>query len=198
MAKKMSTVLFERYQHMVVPYAKSIWDLHKLSMDLDDLIQELKIKLFGAIMTYAQRWVEYRESGKYKPIEFEIYLRNTLINRSRDFIKKIGKSPQRKLSIDNNNRFDFGTTQEDFDIEGINKGKCEIGGVDIFKGLDKEGTKIFSLHLKGWDINKIAQMYPTASAVIGDHCEHLRSKRDTILEGIESSKTYFVQYSNGE
>ena len=89
----MTTVetFYHRYSHLADHYAKKIWDTKNIGMELDDVKQELRIKLFLSIKAYARKWGEYRNTGRLKPMPIEFYLRTVMVNQVRDFIKEINK-----------------------------------------------------------------------------------------------------------
>lgn len=82
---------FNKYEYLADYYAKKIWDSNKIGMDIDDIRQELKIKLFLSIKAYAKKWKLYKDTGKQKPIPMEFYLKTVMINQVKDFIRDINK-----------------------------------------------------------------------------------------------------------
>lgn len=91
LVKSKTEEFFFKYEHLTNEYAKKIWNTNNIGMDVDDIKQELKIKLFLSIKNYAEKWNEYRKTGKNKPIPIEFYLKQAMLNKCRDFIKKINK-----------------------------------------------------------------------------------------------------------
>lgn len=83
---------YNKFAHLADYYASKIWKEGNIGMEREDIKQEMRIKLFLAIKSYAKKWQEYKETGKCKPIPIEFYLKTTMINKSRDFIKEISKA----------------------------------------------------------------------------------------------------------
>lgn len=98
--KKLTTEkIFKRYESLAIQYANKIWNENKISLEKEDLYQEMRIKLFLAIKTYAQRWREYREDKNRKPIPLEFYLRTTMANKVRDFIAEISSAIETETDL---------------------------------------------------------------------------------------------------
>ena len=49
-----SEIFYHRYAYLADYYAKKVWDTNNIGMELDDIKQELRIKLFLSIKTYAR------------------------------------------------------------------------------------------------------------------------------------------------
>lgn len=84
-------IFYNRYSYLADYYAKKVWDTKNIGMDIDDIKQELRIKLFLSIKTYAKKWGEYKRTGRVKPMPIEFYLKTVMLNQVRDFIKEINK-----------------------------------------------------------------------------------------------------------
>lgn len=84
-------IFYHRYAPLADYYAKKVWDTKNIGMELDDIKQELRIKLFLSIKTYARKWGQYKKTGRVKPMPIEFYLRTVMVNQVRDFIKEINK-----------------------------------------------------------------------------------------------------------
>ena len=84
-------IFYHRYSHLADYYAKKVWDTNNIGMELDDVKQELRIKLYLSIKTYARKWGEFKRTGRVKPMPIEFYLRTVMVNQVRDFIKEINK-----------------------------------------------------------------------------------------------------------
>lgn len=116
--------IFIRYEELAIQYANKIWNENKLSLEKEDLYQEMRIKLFLSIKTYAQRWKEYKQENKRKPIPLEFYLRTAMANKVRDFISDINSAMEKGETLN----FDKGVRYNDFSFE---ENSLTIGGEDL-------------------------------------------------------------------
>lgn len=143
-------IYFNRYSYLADYYAKKIWDTQNIGMELDDIKQELKIKLFLSIKTYARKWGEYKKSGRVKPMPIEFYLKTVMLNQNRDFIKEINKVN----FCDLDNVYDLQVSQEVFEISRTD---VKIGFQslsDLFEDRkQKRIMKLFFIH--GFEVKKI-------------------------------------------
>lgn len=131
--------IFKRYETLAIQYANKIWNENKISLEKEDLYQEMRIKLFLAIKTYAKRWKEYREDNNRKPIPLEFYLRTTMANKVRDFIAEISSAVETDVDL----KTDRGVYSNSV-IEYVDD--LAIGG-DLLSNLfqDKYEKRIFQL-----------------------------------------------------
>lgn len=91
--------VYQKYSYLADYYGNKIFKESNIGMEREDIKQEMRLRLFLAIKSYAKRWSEYKRTNKMKPIPIEFYLKTTMINKSRDFIKEINKADF--VSIDN-------------------------------------------------------------------------------------------------
>jgi DNA-directed RNA polymerase specialized sigma24 family protein len=131
--------VFKRYEKLAIQYANKIWNENKLSLEKEDLYQEMRIKLFLSIKTYAKRWKEYRHENARKPIPLEFYLRTAMANRVRDFISEINSAMDKGETLN----FDKGAKYNELILS---ENTLKIGGEnleDIF--LTPKEKRIFRL-----------------------------------------------------
>jgi len=147
--------IYHRHEHLVNYYANKIWDENNLAMEKEDLKQELRIKLFLAIKSYAKRWKQYRETNSNKPVPIEFFLKTVMANKVKDFIKLINRMPTDSMSDMN---FDYG--REDMEEIVYDNADIMIGEkslVSLFKGKQKQVMRL--LILKDFDQRKVKKIY---------------------------------------
>ena len=83
---------YQKYSYLADYYGNKIFKESNIGMEKEDIKQEMRLRLFLALRSYAKRWAEYKRTGKMKPIPIEYYLKTTMINKSRDFIREINKA----------------------------------------------------------------------------------------------------------
>lgn len=151
--KNMSERYYEKYEHLAKYYANKIWNEDNLGLEKEDIAQELRLRLFISIKTYGQRWAEYVETGKGKPVPIEFYLKSVMINKSKDFIKEINKTRFVKTSdVD----FDFGND----DCSYIDESNFILDGFNVLNFLKCERhKKIVKFHLAGFEMKKIKNIF---------------------------------------
>jgi hypothetical protein len=141
---------YHRYAYLADYYAKKVWDTNNIGMELDDIKQELRIKLFLAIKTYAKKWGEYKRSGRVKPMPIEFYLKTVMLNKVRDFIKEINKVEYCDLE----HVYDLKVSQEIFEIS---RTEIKVGFqnlTDLFEDKkQKRFMKLFFIH--NFDVKKV-------------------------------------------
>lgn len=141
---------FHRYSHLADYYAKKIHHAGSIGMDQDDIKQELRLKLFLAIKTYAKKWGAYKKSGNMKPMPIEFYLKTVMLNQVRDFIKEINKVHY--VSIDDIQHVHAGHERMEFSKTDVKVGFQSLS--DLFENKrQKKLMKLFFLF--GFDINNV-------------------------------------------
>lgn len=183
--EKLQLRLFLQHEKMAEHYACRVFNYEKYGYEREDIVQELKIKLYNCINTYINKLIEYKRTGRYKPIPLEYYLKTAMINKSKDFISLLNRQSTESSSKVN------------FDSEGYDEGRhctmdcemdlddcvCEINGVDLFYKLKGLKRKIFSLYLKGFPIKKLKAMFPVIKSFsfIKDQIEYLTHRKKDLL-----------------
>lgn len=153
--KKMSEMLYEKYEYLAYKHARKIFSYEELSLEYEDLLQEFRIKIFMSIKAYARRWKKYRKTGCNKPVPIKFYLDAACGNKARDFMKLISRENY-KTRIDDIN-YDFGVVQ-DSEIDP-SRNRFIINGIDLLEGLTGKERMIFSLHLRGYNKNFLNKVY---------------------------------------
>lgn len=168
--RKISEVLYHRYDYLAKKYASRIYSYEQLSYEFEDLVQEFRIKIFTSIKSYGKRWLKYRKEGYAKPVPLKYYLEAACSNKMRDFMKYITRE-NNKISIDEIN-YDFGVESDSEIVPELNK--FIINGIDLLEGLSGKERAIFSLYLRGYSNKILTKVYFSNSKE--------KAKRKEILE----------------
>lgn len=153
--KKMSEILYHRYEYLAKKYASKIFSYEEISFEYEDLVQEFSIKIFTSIKAYGRRWNRYRKGEAPKPVPIRYYLEAACSNKSRDFMKYISRE-NNKMRIDDIN-YDYG-------IEENSKINPErnifiLNGIDLLEGLNGKDKTVFSLFLRGYNTKILTKVY---------------------------------------
>lgn len=152
---KPSEKLYMKYEYLAKKYAARIFAYEELSYEFEDLVQEFRLKIFTSIKAYGRRYARYRRGEDSKPVHIKYYLECACGNKMRDFVKYISRENY-KVRIDDVN-FDFGVENEtDIDVD---KNKFIIRGIDMLEGLSGKERAVFSLFLRGYNINVLNKVY---------------------------------------
>lgn len=152
---KPSEKLYMKYEYLAKKYAARIFAYEELSYEFEDLVQEFRLKIFTSIKAYGRRYARYRRGEDSKPVHIKYYLECACGNKMRDFVKYISRENY-KVRIDDVN-FDFGIENEtDIDVD---KNKFIIRGIDMLEGLSGKERAVFSLFLRGYNMNVLNKVY---------------------------------------
>lgn len=181
---KIVNQLFMQHQQLAVHYANKIWNESNLGIEKEDLQQELRIKLFTAIKKYAEKWKEFKETGKNKPIPLKFYLKTTMINKSRDIIKEINQVNYQKIS---HIGYDRGMQVDNLEI---NRTDIKLGFEnlsDLFVGEEKRVFKLMVFF--NFEFNKVRKAYKgnencatLAKSIIIKLREYLKNNNSIVKE----------------
>lgn len=156
-------ILFYKYEPMVYRYANKLYDVGALGMDKDDILQELRVKLYTSMLGYLKRWKEYRTTGRRKPVSMYHYLQCCMGNHVTDFITKIRRIQEvfKKNSLETES-YDYGVQQSNTSIIDLGAAKVAVlNGVDLLQGLSGDSLAIWMLHLKGYTSLEIERLLHT-------------------------------------
>lgn len=152
---KPSEKLYMKYEYLAKKYAARIFAYEELSYEFEDLVQEFRLKIFTSIKAYGRRYARYRRGEDSKPVHIKYYLECACGNKMRYFVKYISRENY-KVRIDDVN-FDFGVENEtDIDVD---KNKFIIRGIDMLEGLSGKERAVFSLFLRGYNMNVLNKVY---------------------------------------
>lgn len=148
---------YKKYEHLAYRYANHIYDIHYLGFEKEDLVQELKIKIYTSIGKFGEKWSLYLKTGLCKPVPLVKYLESCMNMKLRDYIKQIQKTRNSSFAFRSClDEVDIGREADYTEIDFL-KNNIVIKGVDILHGLNKEEKQVFSLHLKGYTKAEISK-----------------------------------------
>lgn len=173
-------VFYNRYAYLADYYAKKVWDTNNIGMELDDVKQELRIKLFLSIKTYARKWGEYKKTGRMKPMPIEFYLKTSMLNQVRDFIKEI-------------NKVNFCDLDTVYNLQ-ISQEVLEISRTDIKVGFqnlsdlfeDKKQKRIMKLYfLHNYEVKNLFKFSKQKTKV-----EREKEIKETVNDGLQKIREF--------
>lgn len=86
--KTQVTLFYKKYEYLIKGYVEKI-EIADKSIELADIEQELRLKLFTSIISYGKKWGHYKKTEKLKPIPIEFYIKTVLNNRMIDLYKTV-------------------------------------------------------------------------------------------------------------
>jgi len=145
-------VYFKRYEYLAESYARRVRLINRQAMELDDVKQELKIKLFLSIKSYARKCILYKQTGRMKPIPIEFYLRTVMSHEVADIVRSMRKID----TVDIDLLYDLSVGHDTLEISrtDIKLGFQSMSDLFVDK-KQKRLMKIFFIH--NFDIKKVFQ-----------------------------------------
>ncbi len=161
--------LYKKYEPLARKYANKVFGYECTAFEYEDILQELKIKIFESIKAYGRRWIKYQEGTATKPVPLQYYLETACANRVRDFARTISIENLHS-SIDEMN-YDYGT--EDNCTVDLSNNEFKVNDIDLLQGLQGVERVAFNLFLRGYTENKIGKVIKQVS---GDgNCKKVRT-----------------------
>lgn len=178
----LTLILFHKNYNLVKLFQHKFDDysLQKVSMERNDLKQELSIWLYESIQAYCYKFIDGEEKN-FKNLRKYCFisLKNNMIN----FLKEIQKGQRRKM-----------INIEDLQLPEIEKQKLiEIefehfyfNGVDVLKFLTMKERIIFRRYILGYKIREIAKKfnYPMGSVSLAIKKSKIKIKNGLIEKGV--------------
>lgn len=192
---KPSEKLYLRYEYLAKKYAARIFAYEELSFEFEDLVQEFRLKIFTSIKAYGRRWSKYRKGEASRPVPIKYYLECACGNKTRDFMKFISRE-NHKMRIDEIN-YDYGV-EDDHHID-VSENKFIVRGVDLLEHLTGKERAIFSLYLRGYNMNFLAKVYFSTKQEKSARQEVIKNGDEPFgpADIIEMQKNYLIQkYGN--
>lgn len=178
---------FKKYEYLSKEYAKKVFNYERYGYEIDDIIQEMNIKIYMSIIGYAKQWKRYQITCERKPVALEFWLRTALSNKVKDFIKRFNYERMEnidKLSI-GTDAVDIGEQKTSNLFVNIDGDIAIINGVDILDGLKGERRKCYCMYAYGFTTKDLSKIFPDihVSELIERHNNFLSSrKRDELLD----------------
>ena len=180
--------LYSKYEYLSKEYAKKVFNYERQGLQLEDIQQEMCIKIYMSIMGYGRAWAEFRNTGERKPAPLESWIRLALANKVKDYIKKFNLenvSNKDKVSIGNGEETvdvgQYSTAVSNIDLEND---VCIINDIDLLGGLKNDRRACFSLFLKGYNTRELSVKFPKIDTqnLITQHSQFLRNKRNELFD----------------
>lgn len=185
--------IFHRYDYLCSYYANKITINSNSAIQKDDLIQELRIRLFTSIKTYCKKFSEWEKSGIGKPVPLKFYLQTAMINKTKDLMKEVNSNGF-MLSIDSSG-VNCGSDRKEISFENYN---LTVGGqnlLDLFTGEEKTIMKL--LFIKNFEEEKVIDKYNgrmNAKKVIKKGLEKIRTLLSSEMESV--NEFHYFQLEN--
>lgn len=143
---------FKKYEYLAENYAHRVRVDNRQAIQLEDVRQDLRIKLFLSIKSYARKCIQFRDTGRIKPIPIEFYLRTVMAHEVADIIRSMKKVD----TVDISSLYDLSVREETLEIS---KSDIKLGFQnlsDLFEDKkQKRYMKIFFLY--NFDIKQVFQ-----------------------------------------
>jgi DNA-directed RNA polymerase specialized sigma24 family protein len=186
--ENMIKLFYERYQHLSKEYAIKVRNYERYGLELEDIVQEMNIKVYFSIIGYAKAWGEYRKTGQRKPAPIESWIRNSLVNKVKDYIKKFNIS-----NVSNTDKVSIGNGEDTVDIGYHSTMESEIdfdnkiiviNSVNVLKGLKGDRLECYKKFLQGYSQKELNKLYPKIDTanLINMHSDYLRKKQPKLLD----------------
>lgn len=191
--RKMSTIvnkLYQEHEKLASQYASKVFNLHKISFEREDLVQELKVKIYTSIQTHQQKLEDFEKGEGFKPVPLEFYLKAVLNNKIKDFIglieKEVAYSPMEEKTID------WGVRDSELNVSDK---KWVINGIDLTEGLGVREKLVFVRYMKGETIKELKKNFGKVCDIrktIDDQIDFIkrtvRTENNPVLVSIHSEE----------
>jgi len=181
--------LFLKYESIATQYAGRVFNESVIGQEPDDVKQEFRIKLYEVILAYQKSKLRRQEQGLIPPTPLPIYIKSSMSNFLKDYIKKI--KDEQRIVINNTfcNDYDYAKhSDNEVDIKNM-----KINGFDLASGLNGVAKTVFVMFLKGTEIKTIRKTFDgivNVDDVIRRQREYLRMNREQLR--LENEQEYFV------
>lgn len=151
----------KKYSYLVEHYVRKV-TLYDNAMTVDDVRQELNLKMFLAIQGYGKAYLKYKRTGRYKPVPLRFYLQTAMNNKMRDILRKNSTDLIKgsKLKIEEGS-FDYGMNDIERDVVMDYKNhRYILNGYNLLETIeDRDRRACMSLYLSGMKRNKLNSMF---------------------------------------
>lgn len=84
---------YKRHDKIPRQYVNKLGGYEKISWERSDIVQELNIKMLTTIRAWGRRYREFQHTGRYEPVQVDIFIRTAMVNRMKDFFKYVQRAP---------------------------------------------------------------------------------------------------------
>jgi hypothetical protein len=150
-------------------------------LDKEDVQQEFRIKLYETILAY-DRSIERRKSrGMIRPVPLPYYIKGSLNNFVKDYIKKITDQQSIFVESSKGNEYDYAIFSDDVSEIDTDKNEFVINGFDLLAPLQGLQKTAFTMWLKGTPTTQLQKVFGrhfNVTKLIKSHKDYLKSKRE--------------------
>lgn len=160
----MVEVWYLRNSKIPKQYVGKLGGFEKLSWERSDVLQELNIKMLMTIRAWGRRYREFQHTGRYEPVQVDIFIRTAMVNRMKDFFKYVERAPNFK-------EINYASEGGKIDIvsHSANLGETIVDlpgkrllicGEDLLVGLDTPREKaVFILNFMGFKPHELDKKF---------------------------------------
>lgn len=194
-ALKLTNFAFPKFENLSLHYANKV-DFRKIQhIEKDDLIQDLKLKIFESLKKWFIKSEKYKLGlERFKPVDMKFYIGASCNNLLADLFKDLDAKPKQALSIQSDS-FDFGvfTAESENSIFDWDSRVLILNGVNLLEGLQGVEQTVFFLYLKGYSILDLRKIFSTlkVDTIINEQKKFLATKKSSLLQDV-NSKTFFT------
>lgn len=191
-----STILYQNFEYLAASYARKIFGYDKAGYEYQDILQEFKIKIYTSVQAYLKKLEIYKETGRYKPVPIEYYLKCAMVNKTTDLIKKFNSNSDDGVTkISWENQIDIGYENDLIPLEySFRKGSFSVNGIDMLDGLtSKAEQKCFMMYCQGFSLSRLQRMFAksfSAKNIISTQVDRLRLKKKELYDFSEKKFEY--------
>lgn len=176
-----------KFENLAHHYANQVFNYERHGYEREDVVQDFKIKLYTSLIAYSEKWTEYKNTGKYKPVPIEFYLKSAMANKVKDFIRKFNLETVEnvdKISLQNS-KFDYGHYTDMGNELNYEENCYVINGVDLLYGLVDSARICFILFLRGFPIKDLRKKFRNlldAETIITRQLTYLHTQKTQLLD----------------
>lgn len=176
--------VFQKFVGLPVHYSYLVNNFEKLGITRSDIAQELNIKMLYTIRAWGRRYAEYQQTGRYKPVSIDIFIRTALKRRVLDFFKKISNQPHSTsvvVGIPNecSNSLKIETHLTSF---SLNEKKLQLNGVNLLSFCEtKVEQSIVLLVVSGVKVSDVEKRYKGASEIFTNWQTKVKKVKNLIV-----------------
>lgn len=195
-AEKLATLAFPKYENLALHYANKV-DFRKiLHIEKEDLIQDLKLKIYSSLKKWFLRNEKFKRGiERFKPADLEFYIGASCNNLLADLFKNLDAKPKQALSVQNDN-FDFGVFPSDNENSTFDWDNrvLILNGINLLEGVEGSEQTVFFLYLKGYSIIDLRKIFSTlkVDTIIANQKKKLEKSKNSLLSDVNSSKMYLT------
>lgn len=178
---RQSEKTYLRLEHLAAKYARRLYFNDVTAWEYEDLLQEMKLKIYMSIKSYGKRYLKYMRGQAAKPTPIRYYVEMALNNRCMDMMRLFKKDAV-KMSIDEAN-YEIGATCNSVCDPETNT--FIINDVDLCEGLTKRERVVWVMYLKGHNITMLLKVDKKAIQIVANQKHYLITNYANDLVGAE-------------